>query len=98
MNWKDKAKSDFFLLVNTNPRFEASTFNIKLHKLNIDSMNSANFLTIGQPLDLTYPTTHLGTTSKDLLSFVQGKSIWSKKFILSKTLFNTWFKLFWKKR
>jgi len=86
---------DFFLLIGTNPRFEASTFNIRLRRIILQSTSSStksqnpNFKNIplayiGEPMDLTYPSHHIGSGSKDLVFLSQGKDIWSKNFLKAK--------------
>jgi NADH-quinone oxidoreductase subunit G len=75
-----KAKPDLFLAIGCNPRFEASTLNVRLRKLVLQSSvssttgsDSVSLAYIGQPMDLTYPSSHIGTGSKDLSLLSEGR-------------------------
>jgi NADH-quinone oxidoreductase subunit G len=78
----ETTKPDFFLIVGSNPRFEASTFNVRLRRLilqsNVNSTGNPNFkniplVYIGEPMDLTYPSHHIGKNLDDVFSLCEGK-------------------------
>lgn len=54
------------LLVGTNPRFEASSFNIRLR--------GSGVVSIGFPTDLTYRKSHIGCGLRALLEIALGKA------------------------
>jgi hypothetical protein len=68
----EKKKPDFLLIIGNNPRFEASTFNVRLRKLALQNIPVAY---IGEPMNLTYPSHHIGNNTQDLISFCQGKDV-----------------------
>lgn len=80
--FKDLEKIDLCLFVGTNPRFEASTLNLRLRKL----FRRGNFasLSIGGHFSTTFPVQSLGLTSKTLLSFVEGRHPLCKLFAKAK--------------
>ena len=67
----DFEKSDFCLLVGTNPRFEASTLNLRFRKL-FRKGNTA-FAAIGDTFASTFPINFLGFSSTTLISIVEGR-------------------------
>lgn len=81
--FKDLEKVDFCLFVGTNPRFEASTLNLRWRKL----FRRGNFksASIGGNFSSTFPVQFLGLTSKTLISFVEGKHPICKDFAKAKT-------------
>nr|YP_009237689.1 NADH dehydrogenase subunit 11 [Trachydiscus minutus]AML60698.1 NADH dehydrogenase subunit 11 [Trachydiscus minutus] len=80
--FKDLEKTDFCLFVGTNPRFEASTLNLRLRKL----FRRGNFTasSIGGHFSTTFPVQSLGLTSKTLLDFVEGRHPSCKLFSKAK--------------
>jgi NADH dehydrogenase/NADH:ubiquinone oxidoreductase subunit G len=70
---------DMLLLIGTNPRYEASTFNIRLRQLIMKKKNlGIDVLTLGSPFNLTYKTTQMsasgGNTLESLYLLNQGKT------------------------
>ncbi len=63
-------KSDFCLLIGTNPRWEAPLINARLRKTYIQ--NGLPVFSIGIPHDLTYPVEHLGDSLQILLEIAAG--------------------------
>lgn len=63
------------LLVGSNPRFEASSFNIRLRVL------ATHVVSIGFPTDLTYRKNHFGNGTKALLSLALGKHALVRKIM-----------------
>ncbi|MBL0338005.1 MAG: NADH-quinone oxidoreductase subunit G [Rhodospirillaceae bacterium] len=63
-------KSDFCLLIGTNPRWEAPLINARLRKTYIQ--NGLPVFSIGAPHDLTYPVEHLGDSLQILLDIAAG--------------------------
>jgi len=51
-------KSDFCLLIGVNPRYEGSLLNIKLRKRFTEG--GFKIVSVGTPVNLTYPITHIG--------------------------------------
>jgi NADH dehydrogenase (ubiquinone) Fe-S protein 1 len=51
-------KCDFCLLIGVNPRYEGSLLNIKLRKRFVEG--GFKVVSVGTPVNLTYPTTHIG--------------------------------------
>lgn len=80
--FKDLENVDFCLFVGTNPRFEASTLNLRWRKL----FRRGNFksASIGGNFSTTFPIQFLGLTSKTLISFVEGKHPLCKNFAKAK--------------
>jgi hypothetical protein len=69
---------DMVLLVNANPRYEGSLLNVLMRQLVLGSKRAARqfrVATIGSPMDLTYPTDHLGNSGKTPYQMAQGKHI-----------------------
>jgi len=61
--------ADLILLVGTNPRLEAPVFNARIRKGFLDG---ATIALVGEPVDLTYPYTHLGTDAAALSALASG--------------------------
>lgn len=64
-------RTDFGLLLGTNPRFEASTFNLRLRK--IYRKGNTSFASVGGSFASTFPINFLGLSSKTLVSIAEGK-------------------------
>lgn len=67
----DFEKTDFCLFIGTNPRFEASTLNLRLRK--IFRKGNASFASIGGNFASTFPINFLGLSPKTLVSIAEGK-------------------------
>lgn len=65
-------KADVIFLVGTNPRHEATMVNARIRKAWLE--RGIKVYLIGQPVDLTYPYEHVGTSPKDLEKFIKGKN------------------------
>ena len=65
---------DLILLVGTNPRYEASTLNVKL-KRQVSLHRDIKIANIGVPLNLTYPSVHVGNDVNSLLGLARGRDI-----------------------
>jgi len=80
--FKDLENVDFCLFVGTNPRFEASTLNLRWRKI----FRRGNFqsASIGGNFSPTFPVQFLGLTSKTLISIVEGKHPVCKSFAKAK--------------
>jgi len=70
-------KGDVFLLVGVNTRYEASMINVRIRKQFLK--NDIEIGLIGNPVDLTYPYYHLGSSTKTLLEIAEGRHIFCKK-------------------
>ena len=70
-------KSDLILLIGCNPRYEASMLNLKIRK-QFTRFNIPIGL-IGNPVDLTYPVEHLGSSTKTLIELSEGKNKFCQK-------------------
>lgn len=62
-------QTDAILLVGTNPRFEATMLNARIRKAWLE--RRVKVALIGEPVDLTYPYYHAGTSPKDLDEMVK---------------------------
>ena len=62
---------DFCLFLGTNPRFEASTLNLRLRK--IFRRGNSSFASVGGTYAPTFPTQFLSLSSKALIAIAQGK-------------------------
>lgn len=69
-------QGDVFLLVGVNTRYEASMINTRLRKQFLK--NDIKIGLIGNPIDLTYPYYHLGSSTKTLLELAEGRHIFCK--------------------
>jgi len=80
--FKDLEDVDFCLFIGTNPRFEASTLNLRWRKL----FRRGNFksASIGGNFSSTFPIKSIGLTSKTLLDFVEGRHSLCKSFAKAK--------------
>jgi NADH dehydrogenase (ubiquinone) Fe-S protein 1 len=76
------SESDLCLFVGVNPRFEASTLNIRLRKRYLKG--GMRFMSIGSFSNVTYPVKHLGLGIKTLLILVEGKHFICKHLKKSK--------------
>ncbi len=73
---------DYITIIGSNPRFEASLFNVRLRQLVITKKNLAiTVKSIGNPLNLTYPNEQQGTNIKTLYLTTQGKTNQTKNII-----------------
>lgn len=63
--------NDFCLFLGTNPRFEASTLNLRLRK--IFRRGNSSFASVGASYAPTFPTQFLSLSSKALIAIAQGK-------------------------
>jgi NADH-quinone oxidoreductase subunit G len=69
---------DVCVLVGVDPRKEASILNLKLRKHYVNSnFKVANF---GSVLNLTFPCSHLGSSSSDILTFTKGQHPFCETF------------------
>ena len=75
-------ESDFILLVGTNPRHEATILNARIRKSYIK--NKTEIFSIGNPGDLTYPYTNIGSSTSIIKEISQGSHKISTKLIKSK--------------
>lgn len=70
-------KGDVFLLIGTNTRFEGSMINTRLRKQYVK--RQVKIGVIGNPVDLTYPYSHLGSSTKTLLQISEGKHFFCRE-------------------
>lgn len=80
--FRDLETADFCLLIGTNPRYEASTLNLRLRK--IFRQGTIEFASIGANFSTTFPIQHIGLTSKVLVSLVEGTNPLCKKLARAK--------------
>ncbi len=73
---------DSCIFLGTNPRFEASTFNLRLRK--IYKRGSLTFSSYGGNFVSTFPVNFLGLTLKGLIEISEGKHLLSKTLIKAK--------------
>lgn len=73
----DIRDADCCLVINTNPREEASLLNLKLR--NAVMKNNLEVFSIGTKLDLTFPVTNLGLTLLTLSQIVKGNHTFTEK-------------------
>jgi NADH-quinone oxidoreductase subunit G len=68
-NFKNIDNCDSILLVGVNPRYEASMLNTRIRK----RYNQKNIPIglIGSPVNLTYPISHLGSSTKTLIELAE---------------------------
>ena len=74
--------SDFILLVGANPRLEATILNARIRKAYIK--NRLKIYSIGDPGDLTYPYTKIGSSTSVIKEIVDGIHEISEKIKKSK--------------
>lgn len=79
---QDFEKADFCLFVGTNPRHEASTFNLRLRK--IFKKGTCEFASIGSNFSNTYFVQSVGLTTQSLISVAEGKHPICKKLARAK--------------
>jgi len=75
-------KSDFILLVGTNPRLEATILNARVRKAYL--RNKVEIYSIGNPGDLTYPYKNIGNSTKVIEEIISGSHHISEKIKKSK--------------
>ena len=75
-------KSDFILLVGSNPRLEATILNARIRKAYVK--NKIEIYSIGNPGDLTYPYKYIGSKTSIIKDIISGKHEISNKIIKSK--------------
>jgi NADH dehydrogenase (ubiquinone) Fe-S protein 1 len=71
-------QADAILLIGTNPRHEAAVMNSRIRKSWLHTELEVGV--IGEPADLMYGYTHLGTDGKALADILAGKNEFAKKF------------------
>jgi NADH dehydrogenase (ubiquinone) Fe-S protein 1 len=76
--------ADMGLLINVNPRYEGSYLNLKLRQHYLNS--NFQLFTLGSLIDLTYPTSYVGSNLKKLKSIVEGTNLICQNLIESKNL------------
>jgi len=76
-NFSNIEKSDLILLVGTNLRFESSMLNLKIRK-HFFNKEIPVYL-IGNSLNLNYPVTHLGNSTKILYKIAEGSHSFCQK-------------------
>ena len=79
---KNINKSDFCLLIGTNPRYEGSLLNVSLRKRYLEG--NFSIFSIGTPINLTYPVKHIGNNLDFLFKLLNGKNNLCKKLLKSK--------------
>ena len=70
-------KIDLCLLIGVNPRYDASVYNLHLRKRYLQG--GFTIASIGSPVNLTYPVTHLGNNMQILSELILGKHPFIKK-------------------
>tara|TARA_B100000959_G_scaffold67668_1_gene71716 strand:- start:1192 stop:3231 length:2040 start_codon:yes stop_codon:yes gene_type:complete len=75
-------KSDFILLVGTNPRLEATMLNARIRKAYVK--NKIKICSIGDPGDLTYPYEYIGSKTSIIKDIISGEHEISNKIKKSK--------------
>lgn len=78
----DIEKSDLVLLIGANPRYEASLVNTRIRKTYLQ--NNMPVAIIGTDVDLTYPTTYLGSDANIIEDLISGKHPFAEKLSKSK--------------
>ena len=81
---KDKQDIDRILLIGVNPRYEASSLNVRLRQLFLRKNGSLAITSIGAPLDLTYEHEHIGNNINTLRLLAYGKHLSTTSFLFSK--------------
>ena len=74
--------SDFILLIGTNPRLEATILNARIRKSYLK--NKTEIFSIGNPGDLTYPYTNIGSSTSIIKEIVEGSHKMYEKIKKSK--------------
>lgn len=75
----DIENSDACLVVNCNPRVEATLLNARLRKRYLQGGFEVGY--VGPQADLTFPTTHIGTTVASLNQIAKGKHAFCQTLI-----------------
>ena len=75
-------ESDLILLVGTNPRLEATILNARIRKAYLK--NKTEIYSIGNPGDLTYPCTNIGSSTSIIKEMAENKNEISNKIKSSK--------------
>ena len=75
-------ESDLILLVGTNPRYEATILNARIRK--VFSQKRVPIFSIGDPGDLTYGYTIIGTKTDDIKRIFNNELEFSKKLLSAK--------------
>jgi NADH dehydrogenase (ubiquinone) Fe-S protein 1 len=70
---------DACLIINANPRFEASMLNTRLRKQYLKGGLEVAY--VGPKMDLTFPSSHIGLGSSALYNFAEGKHSFCKNLI-----------------
>jgi NADH dehydrogenase (ubiquinone) Fe-S protein 1 len=70
-------KGDVFLLVGVNLRYEASMLNVRLRKQYMKQDIKIGL--VGNPVPLTYPYLHLGSTTKTFVEIAEGRHPFCKQ-------------------
>lgn len=74
--------SDLIVLVGVNPRLEGSMLNMRIRKQFFNTDILVGYF--GSFNSFTYPVSHLGTSTKHFINFVEGKHSFCKKLRNSK--------------
>jgi NADH dehydrogenase (ubiquinone) Fe-S protein 1 len=74
--------NDVCLLVDTNPRFEASSLNTRLRQFVLSGELTVAY--IGPKMDLGYPAIHLGSSKKTLINLVEGRNFFCQDLFNAK--------------
>lgn len=77
------SSNDVCLLVDINPRFEASSLNTRLRQYAIDGSLTVAY--IGPKMDLGYPSIHLGSTKKTFVDLVEGRNSFCQELLGAKS-------------
>jgi NADH-quinone oxidoreductase subunit G len=71
-------RADAFLIVGSNPRWEAPLINARIRKRFLTARDSFRAAVIGASLDLTYPYEYLGAGPETLAAIASGKHPFAK--------------------
>ena len=74
--------SDLILLVGTNPRLEATMLNARIRKAHVK--NGTKVYSVGDPGDLTYPYSYIGSKTSDIKDIFTGINKFSDNIKKSK--------------
>lgn len=74
--------ADSCLLLGLNPRLEGAIINLRLRKRYVTG--NLKIISFGTSLNLTFPSYHLGSTTKNLIQFIEGKHAFCSFFSKSK--------------
>jgi NADH-quinone oxidoreductase chain G len=75
----DIENADTCLIINTNPKYDATLLNARLRKRFLKGNFSVGL--IGSYTDLTFPFTHIGSSIEALIQVVEGKHSFCKKLM-----------------